>query len=103
MVSRGSREDCGFWKIICSLARLGRAVEARRRSKEGSGVSVLRIGEDLGGWSVFEDAAGMEDGHALAELGDQREIVGDEENGGALPVLKIVNEAQDLPLHGDVE
>jgi hypothetical protein len=41
--------------------------------------------------------------HAVGDLGDHAEIMGDEQDGCAVAVLQILEQAQDLRLGGNVE
>ncbi len=41
--------------------------------------------------------------HAAADIGDDAEIVRDEDDGGAFGLLQLFEEFQDLRLNGDVE
>jgi len=63
----------------------------------------VRRGEERGVRRLFEDAAGMQHGHPVADLGDDAEIMSDEEDGGARLALQLADEAEDLALDGDVE
>ena len=47
--------------------------------------------------------AGVHDHHLVAELGDDAEVVGDEEHRQAESVGEVAEEAEDLQLRGDVE
>jgi hypothetical protein len=53
--------------------------------------------------AVFHDAAMLQDRDAIRDLGDDAEIVGDEQDGGALAHLQIPDQGQDLRLCGDIE
>ena len=83
--------------------RIGRPVEARRRREKRAGIGMRGIGEHGAGRALLDDAAGMEHRHRLAELCDEAEVVGDEEHGGIVAVLEVVDQAQNLALHRDVE
>ena len=60
-------------------------------------------GEELAHRRLFDDAAGVHDDDALAELGDDAEVVRDEQDGQAEPLLQRGQELHDLRLDGDVE
>ena len=49
--------------------------------EKATGVGVLRGAEELGGGSGFDQAAVLHDGDAVGDLGDDGEVVGDEEHG----------------------
>ena len=57
----------------------------------------LRRGPDLA------ELAEIHDGNAIADVADDREIVGDEQEGEAVAVLHVLEQVEDLGLHGDVE
>ena len=72
-------------------------------AQEGAGVSVARVGEEGGGGGAFDDATGIHDVDVVAGLGDDGEIVGDEDDGGTEVFLALVDEVENLLLDGDVE
>jgi len=55
------------------------------------------------GVALFHDTTGVHDERAIAEAGDQRQIVRDEDQAHAALGDQIVENAQHLGLHGDVE
>ena len=75
--------------------RLGREQVAR--------VAVLRIAEDAGDIATLDDLALGHHAHGVGEMADDAEVVGDEQHGHAAPLLHILEEREDLRLHGDVE
>ena len=62
-----------------------------------------RIIEDLLYRPFFDDAAGIHDIDAIAEIGDETEIVGDEQDRGAVLGADFPQEAHHLRLDGDIE
>src|SRR3954447_4297793 len=65
----------------------GDEVQARgrqrdRRAQQGTGVRVLRIPEDLGHLPLLHDPPGVHHRDAVAGLGDDADVVGDEQQGG---------------------
>ena len=48
-------------------------------------------------------AARLHDDHAVGDLGHHAEVVGDEQDAGAAPVLQLADQLQDLRLRGHVE
>ena len=54
-------------------------VEPREAAHEADGVGMLRVREDLVHVSQLDDASGVHDDDAIGELGDEAEVVGDEE------------------------
>jgi len=51
----------------------------------------------------LDDLAGIHDGHALTDLGDDAKIVRDEEEGEAERLTQPAQQNENLELHGDVE
>jgi len=64
---------------------------------------VLWTGEELGDGRLLHDFAGIKDRRPLAELGDDTQIVGDEEEGGAVASLHRGDQFEYLLLHGDIK
>ena len=62
-----------------------------------------RLREELLGRRRLDDLAGIHHQHAVAALGDHREIVGDEEDRQAELAPQPLEELQDLRLQRDVE
>ena len=65
------------------------AVHARDRGEEGSCVGVGGGGEDAVHVALFDDLAGVHDGDAVGDLGDDAEVVGDEEHGHAVAGFEV--------------
>ena len=64
----------------------------------------MRAGaEDIVRAALLDNAAGIHDGDAAADIGDQAEIVADHQDGGASLGAQIPHQLDDLRLHGDVE
>jgi hypothetical protein len=64
---------------------------------------VERVAEEEGAGSFFKEESVTHDGDAVRDLGDDGEIVGDEEHGEAEALAEIGEEVEDLRLDGDVE
>ena len=79
------------------LTEPGDAVE------QGLGVGMLRGAEDLLHGALFNEPAVEHDEDAVGKVGDDAEIVGDEEDGHAELFPKVAEEVEDLGLNGDVE
>src|SRR5690606_28846866 len=60
------------------------------------------LGEAVHG-QFFHDPARVHDDDPVAELADDGDVVGDEQRPGAALVDDVPQEAEDLPLDGDVE
>ena len=77
--------------------------EARHAAQQPHGVRVPRVGEDLLGRSLFDEPPGVQDADALAEAHDQSEVVRDQQDGGVDAPAQLLDEVEDLGLHGGVE
>jgi hypothetical protein len=71
----------------------------RRRLEEALGGAARRRARRR----LFEHATGMQHTQPVADLGDDAEIMGDEEEGCARLALQLADETEDLALDGDVE
>ena len=86
-----------------------RARVARRRlslrlgGEKGSGIRVLRMGEDVRHRPGFDDLAPLHHDHVVGDAAHDIEIVGDEQHRHADLLLQVFQQLQDLRLHGDVE
>jgi len=73
------------------------------RGEQGLGVGVQPAGsQDLPG-GHFHQPAHVHHGHPVADLGDDPQVVGDEEIRQAVALLELRQEVQDLGLDGDVQ
>ena len=70
---------------------------------EAFGVVVLGIAKDLGDGSAFHDLTAVEDGQAVADVGDGQEIVGDEEHSRLMLLHEADEEGEDFALGDDVQ
>ena len=74
------------------------------RSREKAlGVRMLRRQENALRGTLFNDAPGVHDGDAIGDLGDYTEVVRDEEEGKLHLAAELVEQFEDLSLHGDIE
>ena len=76
---------------------MGQALEQPAR------VGMKRPREEARHRGHLDDAPGIDHGHAMAQLGDHSEIVGDQEHGHAPLGLETAQQVEDLRLDGDVE
>ena len=58
---------------------------------------------ELGRGEVLDDAAGVHHQHAVADLGDDGDVVADQEERDVVRVADRLEQVEDLLLHGDVE
>ena len=77
--------------------------DRRHRGDQHLGVGLNGPRQDLLGRAHLHQLAPAQDGDAMGDLGDDAEIVGDEQHAGALARLQLGHELQDLGLGGDVE
>ncbi len=66
-------------------------------------IGMLRRGENLLDGAVLDDLAVLHHADALRDLAHDAEIVGDEQKRHVQPRLDVLQERDDLRLHGDVE
>lgn len=78
-------------------------VRHRDRTHEELGVGMQWVGEDRLGRPEFADPSGVEDEHSIADVADDGEVVGDEQQGDAGVVLHLHEQVEELGLNRDVE
>ena len=81
---------------------LGR-VERDRRAQQLARVRMSGLDEDVSGISLLDDLSRVHHGDAIAGLGDDPEVVRDEEERRAEVPAQVGEDAQDLRLDDDVE
>ena len=87
----------------------GRRVEGPLRGRPGHrgqqrlGVGVQPTGGQDRTFGHFHEPAHVHHGHPVADLGDDPQVVGDEEVGEAVALLQLRQEVQNLGLDGDVQ
>ena len=59
--------------------------------------------QHVGSRALFDDDAVLHHHHAVGDLGDDAEIMGDEHDRGLAALLQVADQFQDLRLRGDVE
>src|SRR4029453_12767814 len=64
------------WRDILAAAAL------RQAAQQADRIGVAWIAKDVLGPSLLDEAAGIEHAHPLAHLGDDRQVVADEEDRG---------------------
>ncbi|EGJ74167.1 putative ABC transporter ATP-binding protein [Streptomyces sp. Tu6071] len=70
---------------------------------EEARVRVARVVQHLGGGALFDHVAVAHDEHFRADLGDDGEVVRDDEEGEPRLLAEVGEEVEDLGLDGDVE
>ncbi len=86
-----------------------RWAQRRRRVEPHHGVEQLaRVGidrrvEDLVEIAALDDQAVVHDQHPVGDLGDDAEVVGDQDRRQAAFAVEPLEQGEDLGLHGDVE
>ncbi len=78
-------------------------IESRQAGQQSEGIRMTRVVEDVLGARVFGDPAGVHHHDPVGMARHQTEVVGDEHDGGAALLLKILQQLHDLSLHGHVE
>lgn len=64
-------------------------------AEQASGDGMARIAEDFPDFALFDDAAAFEDHHAVADLADDRHLVGDQHDGQAQPAVDVAQQRED--------
>ncbi len=70
---------------------------------QGLRVGVLRTLKDVACLPLFHQPALPHHRHAIGDLRHDPEVMGDEQDGGAVAGLQLLEQAQNLGLRGDVE
>ena len=102
----GSRQaGCsGLGTVPSMVARRSRSTSMRGiEPKQADRIGMLRIGEQVVDVGALDDAAGIHHQHLVGDLGDDAEIMGDDQDRHAEPLLQVAQEVEDLGLDGDVE
>src|SRR5260221_1695808 len=81
----------------------GIAIDARNRAQQQLGIGMSRPREELVDRRGLDDLAGIHDGDAVGDRGDDAEIMGDEDHRHAIGGFELGEEREDLRLDGDVE
>ena len=83
--------------------RLLGLVEPRQRRQQAPRVRVVGVVEDLVHGAVLDGAAAVHDHDLVGDLGDDPEVVGDEDDAGVELGLHLAHDVDDLRLDGHVE
>ena len=75
----------------------------RQAAQQGDGIRMPRIAEDLTRWPFFHQGPGIKHADAVAQIGDNTEVVTDKQNRGVKIALELLNEVQDFRFHGDIK
>ena len=81
----------------------GRRVALRLRCEKRAGIGMARIGEHARGFPCFDDLSVLHHDHIVGDAPDNVEVVGDEQHRHAELGLQVLEQLEDLRLHGDVE
>ena len=79
------------------MAEAGNAVE------KGTGVGVLGGAENFFNGALLDEFSFEHNQNTIGEIGDDAEVVGDEEDGHAELITEIAKEVENLGLDGDIE
>ncbi len=85
------------------FASFSAGVEAGDGAEKAEGVGVFGVAVEVFGGCHLADLAGVHDADAVGVSGDDSEVVGDHEEGGAELLGEVLHQFQDLGLDGDVE
>ena len=81
----------------------GAGLDGGDGTEQAAGVLVAGVGEDLLGGALLDDLASVHDGDGVCHLGHEGEVVGDEDHREAELLAQLVEQVDDLLLHGHVE
>ena len=82
---------------------VARVLDPRDRAQQRLGVRVLHAGEQRRGRRVLDDPPAVHDRDLVGPAGDDAEVVGDQHHRHVAVGLVVLEQVQDLGLHGDVE
>ena len=102
--------DGGFAGLGMSPLRMTRrrarsvaGIRHRHRRQQRDGVRMERVLVERGGRRDLDDLAEVHHGHAVGDVADDREVVGDEQVGQPEVVLEALEQVDDLRLDRHVE
>jgi hypothetical protein len=72
-------------------------------AEQALGVGVLRRREHLSDLPLFDDSALEHHADAVRDTAHDAKVMGDEEHRHAQPLLQLLQQLEDLRLHGDIE
>ena len=101
MAPRG--QVCQIWRLARDGVEGLLATELWYCSEQGLGIGMPGIREELSHRTVFDDLARIHDRHFVAHLGDDPQIVGDEDQRHAGVPLQVFEEVQILRLDGHIQ
>ena len=84
-------------------AVLSLGVNAGGGVQERPGVGVARVGQQFFGGAFLYHFASIHHQHARADIGDDTEVVADQDDGGTEIGVELAQQVEDLRLDGDVE
>ena len=82
---------------------LAHVVAAGHGGQQRLGVGMAGVGKEFFNRGTFHDAAGIHDQHAVAMLGNDAQVVRDEQRGSAQVLVQAAQQVQDLLLHSHIE
>jgi len=93
--------DRHFTQRLQPLA--GLHVEMRHRREQRLEIGMLWLSEDVGDGARFHDLTAIDDDDLIRDIGDDAEIMGDDQDRHVELLLQLLEELQDLRLDGDIE
>src|SRR5690606_29929332 len=91
------------FQTVGAMGRLHVRIGVEAGGEEGAGIILAWRFEDLADGSQFDDFALLHDHHVIGKIADDRQVVGDEDEGDAHLLAQPVEQRDHLPLYGDVE
>ena len=99
----GDEQRLGHDPPPVGTSRSSRFGVVHRRGEEHLGVGMLWLVEEGQGVVLLDELAGLHDGDAIADVGDDTEVVSDQDDGHADLGLQPAEQVEDVGLDGDVE
>ena len=93
----------GGWPSICASRSTRGPVDPRDRAEQSPRVGVLGLVEDLLEGADLDHPPAVHDEHPVGDLGDDAEVVGDQDRRDVLLAVELLDQPQDLRLDRHVE
>ena len=89
--------------MVGAVSSPGRRLALGLGGEQRLRIGMLRVGEHVGHRPRLDDLAALHDDHVVGDAAHDIEVVGDEQHRHADLRLQVLEQLQDLRLHGDVE
>ena len=92
-----------FQEFLDGGETVGTAVQGRAAGQQSLGIGFTGVVEYLQGWPLLNDMAAVHHHDIVGNLGDDAQVVGNEDDAGAAFLLQRPQQLEDGLLHGDIE